>query len=364
MSDSQYTARLARLRTLLAEQNLDALFVNQRENRRYLSGFTGSTGWLLVSADHALLATDFRYYEQVGLESPHVELVRLKRSPEEALQEMLARAGATHPAFESEYATYAEVQRWCEATPGVTWVPASGLVASLRAVKDPAELAAMRAAIRLADEAIGHARRLVRPGMTERALAWEIESFMRTHGAEAASFEVIVAAGANASLPHARAGDSEIAPGQTIVVDMGARLNGYCSDLTRTWCLGEPAEPDKFWEVYNTVLQAQLAAQAAVVPGMTGREADAVARQVISAAGYGDHFGHGLGHGVGLAVHEEPRLAGSAHGPLPEGSIFSIEPGIYLPGWGGVRIEDLVLLTEKGAEVLSAAPKDPIVPLR
>jgi len=202
----------------------------------------------------------------------------------------------------------------------------------------------------------------MRPGMTELEVSWIIESYMRTRGAEGVAFELIVAGGPNGARPHARASDRPLRAGEPIVIDMGARLNGYCSDLTRTFCLGQPNEPERFWEVYNTVLRAQTAAEVALRPGMTGQEGDAVARDLITAAGYGAAFGHGLGHGVGLAVHEEPRLSRVNLSPLAVGSLVTVEPGIYLPGWGGVRIEDVVLITDSGVEVLTRAPKEPILP--
>lgn len=355
--------RLQRLRELLAQAGLDAVLISQPENRRYFSGFTGSAGWLLVSADLALFATDFRYYEQVALESPDFELVKITNGLNEVLPQMIGRAGARRVGFEADYATYAGVQEWMEAVPDCTWTPVKGWGMQLRAIKDAGELAQMRAAIALTDEALAAVLPQIRPGMTELEIAWRIESYMRTHGAESVAFELIVAAGPNGARPHARAGHRPVQEGEPIVIDIGARVGGYCSDLTRTVCLGQPADPDRFWEVYNTVLRAQTAAEAAIRPGMTGQAGDAVAREIIAAAGYGDNFGHGLGHGVGLAVHEEPRLSRTNTAALAPGAVVTVEPGIYLPGWGGVRIEDMILLTDNGVEVLTAAPKDPILPL-
>jgi Xaa-Pro aminopeptidase len=355
--------RLARLRDVLAREQLDAILINQPENRRYLSGFSGSAGWLLISAGAALFATDFRYYEQVGLESPDFELVKIKLDLNEVLPGMIARAAARRIGFEADFATYASVQEWAGGTPDCEWTPTKGLISRLRGTKDASELAAIRAVIVLADAALAHAAASMRPGMTEREVAWIIESHMRTHGSEGVAFELIVSGGPNGARPHARATDRPLLAGEPIVIDIGARIGGYCSDLTRTFCLGEPAEPARFWEVYHTVLRAQLAAEAALCPGLTGQEGDAVARDLIAAAGYGDNFGHGLGHGVGLAIHEEPRLSRTYAHPLEAGNVITVEPGIYLPGWGGVRIEDVVLITENGVEVLTQAPKEPILPL-
>lgn len=359
MTDSAAPSRLARLRAAVAATGADAFLVSQPDNRAYFSGFSGSSGWLLVTADRAFIATDFRYYEQVGLQCPHFELFRVQTTFSDLLPEMIAAAGVRRLAFEADHATFADVQSWSRAAPEVEWVPMQGVGMGLRAIKEPAEVTALRAAIALTDEALAAALAQARPGMTELELAWLIESYMRTHGAQGVSFELIVACGPNGARPHARPGNDPLVAGVPVVIDIGARVNNYCADLTRTVCLGQPADPGRFWEVYNTVLQAQLAAEAAIRPGLTGAEVDAVARDVITAAGYGPNFGHGLGHGVGLVVHEEPRLSRTFTGTLAAGQVVTVEPGIYLPGWGGVRIEDIVLITENGAEVLSRAPKEP-----
>lgn len=356
--------RLVRLRAALEAAALDAILVNQDLNRRYLTGFTGSAGWVLVGRDVAILATDFRYYEQVALESPAFDLVRVgSRGLSEVLPAMLARTGGHRIGFEADAATYGEVQAWMAAVPSVEWVPTNGLVLGLRAVKDRGEVEVVRAAVHLADEALAAVLPKIQPGMLEREVAWLIESYMRQHGAESASFDTIVASGPNGARPHARASDTALVAGEPIVIDMGARLGGYCSDLTRTICLGQPNDPSRFWQVYNLVLQAQLAAEAIARAGISGKEVDAAARDLIAGGGYGEYFGHSLGHGVGMAVHESPRFSVLYTSMLDAGSVVTVEPGIYLPGWGGVRIEDMVLLTETGAEVLTAAPKDPIVPL-
>jgi Xaa-Pro aminopeptidase len=220
-------------------------------------------------------------------------------------------------------------------------------------------LALLQRAIAISDDAFAAILPLLHPSMRERDVAWELEKAMRERGADAISFEIIVAAGPNGAQPHARAGDEQLGTGRPIVIDFGAQYAGYHADCTRTIVLGEPDE--QFRTIYNTVLRAQEAAIAAIRPGMTSVEADATAREVIKEAGYGDEFGHGLGHGVGLDVHEGPRLSFLGKDTLPAGAVFSIEPGIYLPGWGGVRIEDLALLTEDGPQVLSQAIKEPVI---
>jgi Xaa-Pro aminopeptidase len=349
------------MRAVLPDTGADAILISQPENRWYLSGFSGSSGWLVITKDQALIATDFRYYEQVGIECPDCELVKVTTRFPDVLPEVIAQAGVRRLAFEADHTTFADVQEWAKAAPEVEWVPTKSIVMKLRSVKDALELATMRAAIALADEALAAGLAQARPGMTEQELSWIIECYMRTHGAQAVAFDLIVACGPNGARPHARAGSAPLVAGEPIVIDMGARVNGYNSDLTRTVCFGQPDDPDRFWEVYNTVLRAQVAAEAAIRPGMNGQDVDAVARDLIGEAGYGDYFGHGLGHGVGLAVHEDPRLSRVVPCTLAPGQLVTVEPGIYLPGWGGVRIEDIVLVTEAGVEVLTRAPKEPII---
>jgi Xaa-Pro aminopeptidase len=355
--------RLEAARQAMKDAGVEALLVSQPENRRYLSGFTGSTAILLVAPQAAYIATDSRYWEQAEMECPGYELVQVRGQVGPVVKELAARCRAQRVGFEAQGATYADVEDWRNAAPDAEWVPTRDLVANLRAVKDDGEIAALRRAVALADAAIADALAMMRPGMTEGEVAWMIDSYMRTHGASGPSFETIVACGPNGARPHARAGDSPIMPGEPIVIDMGAKLDGYCSDITRTVCFGEPNDPERFWNVYNTVLKAQLAAETAVRPGVAERAVDSVARDIITAAGYGDNFGHGLGHGVGLAIHEAPRLSQLADGALVAGHVVTVEPGVYLTGWGGVRIEDIALVTETGVEILTQAPKDPILRL-
>jgi Xaa-Pro aminopeptidase len=355
--------RLASLRAKMLTEQIDGLLITQPENRVYFSGFTGSAGWLMISADQALLATDFRYFEQVGRQCPDYDLIKIPQRFTEVLPGMLTQTGIQRLAFEADAATFSDASEWAATAPDCEWVPVKGWGIKQRSIKDPQELATLRSAVKLADEALAASLDHVRLGMRERDLAWIIESYMRTHGAQGVAFSTIVACGPNGSLPHAVPSDTPLVTGEPIVIDMGARIDGYCSDITRTVCFGEPNDPEKFWSVYNTVLQAQQAAAAALRPGATGEEIDMVARSVITDAGYGDYFGHSLGHGVGLAVHELPRLSRTNPDPLPAGSLVTNEPGIYLPGWGGVRIEDILLITDDGAEVLTGMHKDPILPL-
>jgi len=357
--------RLERLRQALQEQQLDALIVTNPLNRRYLSGFTGSAGTLLITNDHALLMTDFRYEAQAKIEAPNYEfrLVSSEAVVAQSLPGLIQEFGIQRLGFEASTVNVAQFSSWrkelAAAEVQVKFFETEGLIEHLRRVKDPAEIDLLRRAVAIGDEAFAAIRSMLRPTMREREVAWELEKMMRERGAEGLAFDIIVASGDNGSRPHARAGDAELGVGRPIVMDFGARVNGYHGDMTRTVILGEADE--QFWSIYNIVLEAQQKAEAAIRPGMTGLAADAVARDHIAAAGYAEAFGHGLGHGVGLAIHEEPRLSYLRQDLLPVGAVVSVEPGIYLPGWGGVRIEDLVIITETGVEVLTQSSKDPVI---
>lgn len=351
--------RLETLRQVLLEQNLDAVLISQPENRQYLSGFTGSAGALLISADRALLATDFRYYEQVGRQAPDFELARIQTQFSDLLPSLLADLAVHRLGFESQHTTVDQWNSLRGATEGVEWVLLKDTVETIRAVKDRQEIEALRRSAALTDASFAHLLTVLKPGMTEKEAAWQIESYMRTHGASKVAFDLIVAAGPNGALPHARPGDTVIEEGQPIVIDIGCQLDGYCSDMTRTICLGRPRP--KYLEIWELVLKAQEAAEAGIRAGVSGVEADALARDVISQAGYGEYFGHGLGHGVGLAVHERPRASRLSTDILQANMSVTVEPGIYLPGEFGVRIEDLVIVGEDGVDILTGTPKVPVV---
>jgi len=364
--------RLHRLRQALAAAELDALLVGSPvedifktygANRRYLSGFTGSVGWLLVGLEAAYIAVDFRYYEQAQRQAPGFVLFQAVGGIEAWFPKLVEEAGlgGKRIGYEPHNLTVATWQALHKATQEMPLdsrprlVAAPPLVEELRAIKEPEELAALERAVALADEAFLAVARRIEPGWTEAQVAWEIEKYARQRGAEGLAFPTIVAAGEWAAMPHAYPRERPIQEGEPIVIDMGVRVDGYCSDLTRTIVLGQPDE--RLRQVYDIVLSAQLTAEALVRPGMKGEEAHLLAHNVIAEAGYGEQFGHGLGHGVGLLVHEAPRLARRSQDELKPGMTFTIEPGIYIPGWGGVRIEDIVVMEESGARVLSAAPK-------
>ena len=351
--------RLKKLRAVLVDKELDGVLVSQDQNRRYLSGFTGSAGVLLITAERAILATDFRYYEQMGREAAGFELAKIKTRFPDLLPSLVAELGLQRLGFESKSVTVDDLRTWAKAAGDVEWVPLKDTVETIRKVKDEAEIEALRRSVSLTDEAFAHLIDTIVPGMTEREAAWEIESYMRTHGASKVAFDLVVAAGPNGALPHAKPGDGVIEPGAPVVIDIGCVLDGYCSDMTRTICLGQPSA--KYLEVWDIVLEAQEAAEANIRAGTNGVEADAIARDVIAAGGYGDYFGHGLGHGVGLAVHEGPWASKLSEDTFAAGMSLTVEPGIYLPGKFGVRIEDLVIIREEGVEILTGTPKTPVI---
>lgn len=355
-------SRIAGLRAAMAREGLRAFMVTDGLDRRYLTGFTGSAGRLLVLEDRLPFLVDSRYYEQVPREAPELDLERVGYQPLERLAALLSEAGLRELGIQAENVTVLELQTLEKKLPGVTLRPLAGLAGALRASKSAAEVESIQRAVDLVDLAMEEAYRIARPGMRERELAWRLEVFMRERGASALAFDIIVAAGENGALPHHRAGERVIGEGEPIVIDMGCVVDGYCSDLTRSFSLGPAADRD-YERVYQVVDEANNAAVAGLRVGMTGKEGDALARDVIAAAGYGDQFGHSLGHGVGLAVHEGPRLAQTAEETLPDGAVVTVEPGIYLPGRFGVRIEDMVTLGADGAQLLTRAAKRPVLPL-
>ncbi len=351
---ASFSARLRKLRTALAEKDFDSLLVSYPENRRYLSGFTGSSGYLLISHSRALLATDSRYFEQVVRECPDYELFQLKAYSGSWLPDAASQIDARKLAFEAAYLPFASYKQFVDAFSAaflqVQFLPESGIVEGLRWIKEPEELAAIARAASLVHRILADVVPAARPGMTEKELAWQLERALRENGSEVLPFDVIFASGPNTALPHAHPSDRKLLSGEPVVIDAGARVSGYCSDVTRTFCVGR--SDSMFHKVHDVVLGAQLTAIATIEAGMTGAQADSLARTVIQQAGYGDYFGHGLGHGLGLETHEAPRLGANSEDVLADGMVFTVEPGIYLPGWGGVRIEDTVTLQNGRVKVL------------
>ncbi len=351
--------RLKRLRCRLAEKGLDGVFITQPENRRYLSGFRGSAGALLITTSAAVLATDFRYTEQAAAEAPDFEVQRIPNNLVDWFPGLISDLGIKKLGFEAADVTFDHHRRLGQALKrkqvSVRLTPLSGLVESLRAVKDAEEITLIERAVAIADATFDVMEGNIKPGLTEKQVAWDLEKRLRENGSESLPFDIIVASGPNAALPHHRPSDRVIRENEPIVIDMGARFNGYASDLSRTLWTGTPDET--FVKVYHAVREAQAAAVAAIVKDVTGHRADSAARKVIRTAGYGEAFGHSLGHGVGLAEHELPRLGPGSHEMLSDGMVFTIEPGIYLSGRGGVRIEDMAVMENGRARILTAAGK-------
>lgn len=355
---------ISQLRTWMAEQGLDAYMVTQPQNRSYLSGWLNDdvegAGLLLVGKQQQILYTNPLYKEvaehdavgwQVTVPSSYEYWAAITATAKEHDWRKIG--------FESTAITYSEYEKIRSAGEGIfTFHPyEDSFVEKLRMVKQPHELELLRRAIAITDETFAHICSWIEPGMTEKEIQWEILRYMKVLGADSQSFETIVASGPHGSMPHAHASDRRIQRGELITIDMGARYKGYCADMTRTICLGEPSEP-RMQEIYDAVLNAMKTCEAGLFAGMAGRAADTVARDSLKAAGLAEYYVHGTGHGVGLQVHEGPGL--STRSPddmiLLAGTVVTVEPGVYIPGWSGARIEDCVLITENGAEVLTQSP--------
>ncbi|MDZ4247629.1 MAG: Xaa-Pro peptidase family protein, partial [Dehalococcoidia bacterium] len=333
--------RLEKTRQKLLEEGLDAIFISQAENRRYLSGFAGTAGYLLISIQDAVLATDFRYTEQAAEQAPDFRIIRISGDMDGWVPALVLDSEIRKLGFEASdisFSVFKKLSGSIEKTgKGISLTPTEGIVDRLRAVKDTREIENIREAARLADAAFERCLSVIRPGITEKELAWEMEKFMRQAGGDAPPFELIVASGSNAAMPHHRPGSREISRGEPVIIDIGANINGYMSDLSRTVYLGQ--KDKTFDTLYNIVLEAQQAAIDNISAGRTAGDIDGYAREIISGAGHGEDFGHGLGHGVGLAAHEEPRIGPGSSTVLEDNMVFTVEPGIYINGWGGIRIE-------------------------
>jgi Xaa-Pro aminopeptidase len=351
-------ARAGRVRTQLSASGADALLVTRLPNVRYLTGFTGSAGVLLVGNEELVFVTDGRYDTQSReqLAAAGVD-ARVEIAGAAAQTELLTRLVAPYPrlGLEAHGVTWAQQRTWSSAFAPVELVATDEIVEGVRRVKEPAEVARIRAACAIADDALAATLPLLTRRPTERAFALALEIAMRERGASGTSFETICASGPNAALPHARPTDRQVEPGELVVIDFGCVVDGYCSDMTRTVSVGDPG-PDAthLWEVVHA---SQRAGRDAVAAGVACAEVDRASRAVIEAAGWGDAFSHGTGHGVGLEIHEAPRVAKAAGGTLERGVVVTVEPGVYLPGVGGVRLEDTVVVTDDGADALTSFPK-------
>ena len=351
-------ARLSALRDKLARADVDGLLVSSLPNIRYLTGFSGSNALVLVTPRVCVLFTDFRYLIQVKDEvSVHVSVQIETQSLWVGLWNWLGAAtGVERIGFESPHLLHRDFQRLLEQGAKWQWRPHVDEVESLRACKDADEVSHIEVAVGIAERALGATLLEVRVGLTETQVAGILEHHLRNEGSEAYPFPTIVASGPRAALPHARAGDRTIQSGDLVLIDFGAVYAGYCSDITRTVVVGQATERQK--QVYDVVLQANVKSSGALRAGMRGKDADAVAREYIDALGFGEAFGHSLGHGIGLEIHEAPRLAKTADSVLPLGAVVTIEPGVYLADWGGVRIEDDVFITPDGPRILTSFTRE------
>lgn len=348
-------ARVDKLREKMAQESVDGFLVTTALNWRYVSGFLGDAGGLLITEKSAYQFTDSRYIEEAQKEAVGFTAVMTTLGTDE-IRSAVKSEGVKRLAFEKDHVTYANWEKFKERFEGVELVGVSGWVEGLRMVKTPEEVRLIEKAQDIADDAFALLTDSICVGAREIDLALEFEFTMRKMGSEGLPFPIIAVAGERSSLPHGVPGENTVSDGDFVTFDFGARCGGYCSDETRTFVVGHLDR--KHEEIYKVVLEAQLAGLEAVKPGARGADVDAAGRKVIESAGYGQYFGHGIGHGVGLNVHEAPRASATSEDVLKPGMIVTVEPGIYIPGFGGCRIEDLVLVTETGHRVLSHSPKD------
>lgn len=356
-----YAARLRALRSAMKGGALDSLLVIDLANIRYLTGFTGSNAKAVVTHKGAWFFTDFRYASQAAYElkeAPGFKIRILKKGWIEGVSALVSRSKKGSLSFEESYLTYSDFRGLKKALKGVRLKPVSGLVEGIRRVKDPAEIEWLQRAAAIADEAFKEAARLIktpRKGLTELDVLEALERVLKKKGAIGPSFDIIVASGARSALPHGSASDKRLVKGEFVIVDMGALYKGYHSDATRTYITGKPTK--RQLEIYDIVLKAHDLAIELIRPGVKASDIDRAAREHIERAGFGKYFGHGTGHGTGLNIHEGPNISPKSKDVIEEGMVFTVEPGIYLPGFGGVRIEDMVLVTNDGATLLTKSPQ-------
>ncbi|HJV36408.1 aminopeptidase P family protein [Geomonas sp.] len=346
--------RISVARECLEAVGADLLLVTNLSNIRYLTGFTGSEGTLILSREDGWFLTDSRYTSQAAEQVTEARIVEFKIKLD-SVSAVFREAGAKRVAFEAGNLTVQSYQDLCDRNPEIAFIAADKELVSLRSVKDADELEILERVATIASESLLEILPLVKPGALESDVAWALEVAMRKRGADGKSFDFIVASGPRGALPHGKASDKEIAAGELVTLDYGAIFRGYCSDETVTVAVGEPDGKQR--EVYETVLEAQRLAIEGARPGMPLKEIDALARDYIASRGYGEYFGHGLGHGVGIDIHEHPPVSPRSVHTIEEGVVFTVEPGIYIPGWGGVRIEDTVVMEKGGCRRLTKVPK-------
>lgn len=348
-------ARIERIQKLIEEAGIDGCVLKGMDNIFYLTGFRGSEGTLLVTRGDVILIVDFRYITHAKEVTRDISIVELKQK-QDALYDMCKKYGISQLGFDGAHVPYNTYRSWADNLPGINLVPMSNAVEEIRKIKEPGEIEAVMKAIAAATQAFTDIMGLIRPGNTERNIADELDHAMRGRGAQGPSFPTIVASGPRGALPHAEPSDRKFEAGDTVIIDFGALVDGYCSDETVTVCLGDI--PDKMKEVYSIVDDARKLGIDNALSGKAVKQLDDIVRGYIEERGYGDFFRHGVGHGVGIAVHEAPGINSVATGILEENMIVTIEPGIYLPNIGGVRLEDMVLITAGKARVLTGIRKD------
>jgi len=341
---------------MLAEK-LDAMYVRYSSNLRYISGYSGSNGMTYITADDAWFFTDFRYKTQSAAEVNNMNIVVPEgKDLVAAMKETGCVRSGARVGFEGNMLSYGEVEKLKSTFPDCSFENKGMLMEELASVKEPIELDYLREATRLTCAAFDELIKEIKPGISERMLSAKLSYIMKELGSEKDSFDTIIASGANGSRPHHSPTEKPLEKGDLVTIDFGAMYKGYHGDVTRTVCLGKADEKQR--EIYNIVLEAQLRSLEGIRPGMTGKEVDAISRDIISAKGYGEYYGHGLGHGLGLEIHAEPRLSPAYDKKLIENQVVTVEPGIYIPGWSGVRIEDDVIITKDGIENYTTATKD------
>ena len=355
----QMEHRIAKIKDYLEEKDIDGFLIIKPQNIRYLSGFTGSNGQLLITKSKSYLFTDFRYIDQAEQESSGYQIIKQEKKMIDAVKEICLQEKIKEMAFEEDQMVFKMYEAYYQALKPVSFVPASQFLSQIRAIKDQEEILLLKKATALADQAFKHILSYIKPGVKEKDIALELEFFLRKNGAEAKSFDFIVASGSRGALPHGVASDKEIKAGELVTMDFGCIYDGYCSDITRTVGVGKLEDKQK--EIYNIVLEAQRAGLDFIQAGVECQNVDSAAREIIARAGYGEYFGHSLGHGIGLEVHENPTLAKGNEQKLQPGMVVTVEPGIYIPRFGGVRIEDMVLIQENYLEILTKSYKDLLI---
>ena len=350
---------LEQLRVSLRAQQSDVLIITSHQNRRYLTGFTGSAGTVVITPTQALLLVDFRYTQQATNQSKEFDVREIDRSRlYETIQEILDTESIQTVGFEQQHVTY-EVYQLMSSKLTATLKPLSNIVENLRMIKTPEEIELIKKAAWISDEAFKYILTFIKPGVSEIDIANELEFHMRKNGATGAAFDIIIASGHRSALPHGVASDKIIEEGDMLTLDFGAYYQGYRSDMTRTIAVGEP--PEKLMEIYQIVYDSLQIALSSMKAGITGKEADSFSRDFIKAKGYGQNYGHGSGHGIGLDIHENIFMSTVCEDILEENMVLTVEPGIYIPDFGGVRIEDDVIVTKNGVEVITYSPKELII---